>query len=57
MTGEERNRIAVRAMAVASFNAPVREGETREQAMDQIVAKMEGRWPVTEPAQEQAQPA
>lgn len=44
-TKEDKNRMAVRAMAVAMFNAPVREGETHEDAMDAIVKKMEGSWP------------
>lgn len=46
MTKEEQNRIAVRAMAVTTFNAPIRKGETRDQATDAIVAAMEGTWPV-----------
>lgn len=47
MTKEEQNRIAVRALAVTSFNAPIRkDDETRDQAMDAIVAAMEGKWPV-----------
>lgn len=45
MTKEEKNRMAVRAMAVACFKAPIREGETYDDAMDSIVAKMEGSWP------------
>lgn len=46
MTQAEQNRIAVRALAVAMFDVPVREGETHEDAMDAIVKKMEGRWPI-----------
>jgi hypothetical protein len=56
MTGEERNRIAVRAMAVTAFNAPIRrsDGGDREKAIGEIVATMEGRWPVQMPAPERA---
>ena len=46
LTTEQKNRIAVRAMAVACFNAPIREGETNDDALNAIVKKMEGSWPV-----------
>lgn len=39
-------------MAVTAFNAPIRrsDGGDREKAIGEIVATMEGRWPVQMPA-------